>query len=343
MIRRVAVFSTSAVAPTPDHVSRKIPQTGKAIAGIDVVLNHVEGEIVKAAEAPNGNDEQEGDGEAWCVDEEQCRRKHAHEEEENALQLDEPRVGEIGHEKSIVSERHGIQPYCHTPSLRCAKSPRERFGLVQKGDFGCAHPMKCAVIVIGILMLAGCCSLARDSDVQKGKSPTGEITYVTSGDESTNMIWLAPTSRPHDWVELCAADQKYVQLTFSPNEKWLAVTVNHVVLSRSLRLFKRTEGFRFVEVQGPDISQSVEKLIMKQLLPEKLTSISATVGATLWSADSAAMLLCIEGGGSFQSSDFSLKPWFCIYEVETGQILFDMSKYHFNLSAMNRRAVRKVR
>ncbi len=61
------------------------------------MLDHVEGEVVGAAETPDGKGEEEGDLEGGLLEEEQNGGEQADEEEEEALELDETGVGEIFH------------------------------------------------------------------------------------------------------------------------------------------------------------------------------------------------------------------------------------------------------
>lgn len=87
-----------------DDVTGKVPQAGESKGGIHVVLNHIEGEVVEAAKAPDRDDQQEGNRRTGRVAEQQSRCKDAEEKKEHAFQLDEPGIGEVSHPRIMAGK-----------------------------------------------------------------------------------------------------------------------------------------------------------------------------------------------------------------------------------------------
>jgi len=189
--------------------------------------------------------------------------------------------------------------------------------------------MKSGVLVIGMLALTNRCSMASEYDVQRGCSPSGAIRYVTSGDKARNKIWLGLTERPNEWIELCAVDKNHVWLTFSPDEQWvLLYTANDDPLKHRLRLFKRGKGPHFSELEGLDIGNDLQALILKESGEAQTVKFKGMIHTAFWSADSAAFLLCATGEADVGKENSYVNPWFCVYEVATGKFGFDISKYN---------------
>ena len=185
---------------------------------------------------------------------------------------------------------------------------------------------------------------ATELDVQRGQSPTGAITYVTSGDRTTNKVWLALSARPKELVELCVTDKSYVWITFSPDERWLLMaTANGDPLKHNLRLFIREKELHFTEKRDVDLGEELQTVILKESGNAKVSNFKGSIHTTTWSADSAAFLLCVTGEADAGSENLYVNPWFCIYEVATGKIGFDLSKHPFDLKIANEQAVRSVR
>src|SRR5271157_1926118 len=61
------------------------------------MLDDVEGEIVKAAETPGAKRQQQGGFQAGLIEKEQRRCERADQEEEDALEFDPDRVGQVFH------------------------------------------------------------------------------------------------------------------------------------------------------------------------------------------------------------------------------------------------------
>jgi hypothetical protein len=80
-----------------NQITEEGPQPGKTIVGINVVLDDVEGEIVKAAEAPDGNYEQNSDLQTGLLEDEQDGGDDSHDQKEDALQFDPKGVREVLH------------------------------------------------------------------------------------------------------------------------------------------------------------------------------------------------------------------------------------------------------
>ena len=64
---------------------------------IDVAFEHIEREVVEAAEGPHDENQQDGYAKRWPLEKQQSRREHTQEEEENPFPFDPGRVGQILH------------------------------------------------------------------------------------------------------------------------------------------------------------------------------------------------------------------------------------------------------
>ncbi len=184
--------------------------------------------------------------------------------------------------------------------------------------------------------------IAGEYDVQRGSSPTGTLIYLTSGDKSKNKVWLSLTEEPKEWVKLCTANRKYLRITFSPDEQWVLISASDGhPLKHSLRLFKRRKGrLHYSEMPDLDIGDDIQNLIQKESGDFIGTNFKGAIPAAIWSADSAAILLCVTGEAAADKEIRYVNPWFCVYDIGTGKIGFDISKYHFDLNLANLHAVR---
>ncbi len=72
------------------------PEAVEAVGRVDVVLDDVEGEVVEAAEAPDGDDQEEGELERRVGPEEVAGGEEAGEEKKSGFD-DDPAWGEVGH------------------------------------------------------------------------------------------------------------------------------------------------------------------------------------------------------------------------------------------------------
>src|SRR3954451_4428601 len=89
-------------------------QAGEAVGGVDVVLDDVEGEVVGAAEAPDGQGEEGEVLEGEDFEEEGGGGEEAGDQEEDGLEVEEFGVGEVGHGGGR-----------HNPEVRSQKSEVE--------------------------------------------------------------------------------------------------------------------------------------------------------------------------------------------------------------------------
>ncbi len=79
------------------EIAREGEEAGELIGGIDVVFQHVEREVVEAAERPDGDKEQGGYAKRWPLEKQQDRRDHTQEQEENPFRFDPGQVGQVFH------------------------------------------------------------------------------------------------------------------------------------------------------------------------------------------------------------------------------------------------------
>ena len=77
-----------------EGVLEEVPESGVAEPGVGVFLDDVEGEVVGAGEAPDGDREEEGDAPGGVFEEDAGGGEGAGEEEEGSLQIEEPRVAD---------------------------------------------------------------------------------------------------------------------------------------------------------------------------------------------------------------------------------------------------------
>ena len=84
-------------------------------------------------------------------------------------------------------------------------------------------------------------------------------------------------------------------------------------------------------------------MILKESGNAKVSNFKGAIHTMTWSADSAAFLLCVTAEADAGSENLYVNPWFCIYEVATGKIGFDLSKHPFDLKIANEQAIRSDR
>jgi hypothetical protein len=79
-------------APGPE-INEKRPQAREAIAWIHVLLNHIKGEIVKPAETPDRDRQQDGGFDGRVFQDQEEGRENANDQEKNSFELDQCRTG----------------------------------------------------------------------------------------------------------------------------------------------------------------------------------------------------------------------------------------------------------
>jgi len=95
------------------EVTEEGPESGESVAGVNVMLDDVEGEIVEPAETPHTNRQQYSNFHGRCFEDQQERGTKADDQKQYALELDQARVGEVFHGAKIgpASEFSKLQMY----------------------------------------------------------------------------------------------------------------------------------------------------------------------------------------------------------------------------------------
>jgi WD40 repeat protein len=173
----------------------------------------------------------------------------------------------------------------------------------------------------------------------KGESFTGKIHYELRGDSDAGgkTIWLWSKEDKSDAAELCETPGwGYLEIHFSPNDKWIVVQDGGASLGVSLRLFRRDGGVVFHEIKDADIDRKSEKLALKQAgMAPKEISDHRYVHCLAWSGDSEMILVSSSGKGI--ADDYAIGfLWIGIYHVTDGRFTSDLTKF-------NREAVEKVK
>ena len=85
------------LAPVRQKIDPNRPKTGEVEAGIDIVFDDIECEVIEPAEAPDGNDEQSADSPIRPVKKQQERGSDSEEQEQSAFYLNPRRIRDIFH------------------------------------------------------------------------------------------------------------------------------------------------------------------------------------------------------------------------------------------------------
>lgn len=176
-------------------------------------------------------------------------------------------------------------------------------------------------------------------DPQEGLSPSGKLRFRTSG-EKPNPITIELASSPESATPLVTLPSSYVNIIFSPDEKWILVRAFAHKLEGSLHLFKHTEGVTFGPVPGRDIGAKVQAALLADIPGAQPASWEASCPASIWSAESNAILLGVSGRGRTAKADVSVTGWFAVYDLKKQAVSFDMNAYRFDLTLTNRGAAK---
>ncbi len=83
------------------EVAEECEEAREAERRVDVAFEDVEGEVVEAAEGPDGDGEEDGEFECGAVEHEKNGGEQAQEQEEESFGFDPVRVSEVAHGESV--------------------------------------------------------------------------------------------------------------------------------------------------------------------------------------------------------------------------------------------------
>ena len=173
------------------------------------------------------------------------------------------------------------------------------------------------------------------TDTEKSPSRTFQIEYYENTNNATAQIWTAMKGRPANKSLLFElhGDPEAVTVLVSEDDKWLAL--NHRAGSDLRRpiLFRKVSGWRFQKVKDINLeSVAWSAAATNQGFSAKTAFDHSYSEAICWLGDSHSLVLRAWG---YQSGEYGLDDWFCVYSVET-------KKTSFDLSVLNRRAFHSV-
>src|SRR6267142_380056 len=88
--RRCSILDSSS-----HYIFEKRPQSREAIGGIDVMLDDVKREVIRAGETPDGDGKKKGNSEAGNFNKNRGRGDQASKQEKKSLQIDDAWVGQV--------------------------------------------------------------------------------------------------------------------------------------------------------------------------------------------------------------------------------------------------------
>src|SRR5712691_3236281 len=105
------------------HVSNERPKTSEAILAIHVMFDDVESKVIKAGRTPDCQSQQQRRSETGVLDEQQERPQPPSQQEQEAFEVDQPCVFQVGHDATTNWRLPpGLRPA--TSSRRAARRPR---------------------------------------------------------------------------------------------------------------------------------------------------------------------------------------------------------------------------
>src|SRR5450756_1216770 len=126
-----------------EHVLHKRKQAGEFIPRIHIFLDDIEGKVIKPAETPDAQRQQQTGRPFGIVQKDQRRRNHADEQEQNPLQFDPKWTGKIFHlsKFKIASAARRVAPGSPSKAMTlssCAFILARRGPLCSNSKVACA-------------------------------------------------------------------------------------------------------------------------------------------------------------------------------------------------------------
>lgn len=126
---------------------------------------------------------------------------------------------------------------------------------------------------------------------------------------------------------------RHANVLFSPDEKWLVVNDYFGSDSAEPILFRRIKGTRFSRVKEVDFGQLIWKAVSAaQGVRQTMDFDHRYSQADQWLGADTILLRA----WGHHSGEYWLEPWFCLYDLKTGRV-------HFDLAKLNRGAFQKVK
>ncbi len=156
--------------------------------------------------------------------------------------------------------------------------------------------------------------------------PSPQWTFrVECGDNPTNglhQIWISDFHDPTHRV-LQYEYERAATVCVSPDEKWLVV--NDYAGSNTAHpiLFRRNRGIQFSPLKDVDLEKIAwDAAAVNQGFPASQVFDHQYSEVLCWLGDSGKVIIRAWG---YYSGEYSLDEWFCIYDVNSGKVSFDLS------------------
>jgi hypothetical protein len=161
-------------------------------------------------------------------------------------------------------------------------------------------------------------------DTEKSPGRTFQIEYYENTNNSTAQIWIAMMgSGTNKSLLFDYSDPEAVKVLVSADDKWLVL--NHRAGSGLTRpiLFKKASGGRFEKAKDIDLEAVVWRAAANnQGFSTKTVFDHSYSEALCWLGDSHSLVLRAWG---YQSGEYGLDHWHCLYNVDTRNATFDLS------------------
>lgn len=87
--------TTAGLAFSPEKIFEKVPQSREAVLRVDVMFDHIKREIIRSAECPDGDQQQDSRTKGWGFDQHAGAGEKAEQDKQPGLEIHEPGVFEV--------------------------------------------------------------------------------------------------------------------------------------------------------------------------------------------------------------------------------------------------------
>ncbi len=138
------------------------------------------------------------------------------------------------------------------------------------------------------------------------------------------QIWLQD-AKGKSPPSLLFEHQRNAEVLFSPDEKWIAINDNRLSDESDVRLFRRSDGLRYQEIEKAEAEKKCWALFdrtSRRSMSDKFDH--RYVNAIRWAPDSRAVLLIGQGYLSGEEKQFYADDWRCVFDVDRLEASTDM-------------------
>jgi hypothetical protein len=159
---------------------------------------------------------------------------------------------------------------------------------------------------------------------QTDKSPSGRIIAEhfifepvdLRSEAPLRQIWLRDAQGKIP-PSLLFEHHRGADILFSPNEKWIAISDNPLSDFADVRLFRRSDGLRYKEIEKAEPRKKCWALFdrtSRRSISDKFDH--RYVNAIRWAPDSRAVLLIARGYLSGEEQNLYADDWQCVFDVD---------------------------